>query len=321
MKVGSARRPLLGGAMVLMAAALWGTLGLFARALASAGISPLEMTSARAAGAAILLMLWIARRPARLRIRPRDLPFFLAFGVLGLALFHFLYFATLQHTSIAVAVALLYTAPAFVLIGSRLWFGEPIDATRLTALGLVLAGIFLVTGALRLLATGQATITAAAIALGLGSGLSYGLYTIFGKRALERYDSGQTVFYSFIFAAFALALVAPPWIPFQEHPEATLPLILLGVIPTVAPYLLYTAGLRHLPPSTASMLASIEPVVATLLGSTLLGESLGIDQGAGIALIIAAALVLAARSENGAAAGTAAGGDDSEPPGMESARV
>lgn len=282
--------------MVLMAAALWGTLGLFARALGGAGISPLEMTSARAAGAAILLALWIARRPTKLRIRPRDLPFFLAFGVLGLALFHFLYFAALQHTSIAVAVALLYTAPAFVLIGSRLWFGEPIDAARLAALGLVLAGIFLVTGALRLVASGQASITGIALALGLGSGLSYGLYTIFGKRALERYDTDQTVFYSFIFGALVLALVAPPWVPLREHPEATLTLILLGVVPTVAPYLLYTAGLRHLPPSTASMLASIEPVVATLLGFTLLGESLGIDQGAGIALIIAAALVLAARS-------------------------
>jgi drug/metabolite transporter (DMT)-like permease len=288
--------------MVITAAALWGTLGLFARVLGAAGISPIEMTSVRAAGAAVLLALWLLRRPARLRIRPRDLPFFLAYGVIGLTLFHFLYFAALEHTSIAVAVALLYTAPAFVLLASRLIFGERIDGARLGALGLVLAGIFLVTGALRLLATGQATISGAALLFGLGSGLSYGLYTIFGKRALDRYDSYQTVFYSFLFGALVLAFVAPPWIPFRDRPEAIVPLILLGAVPTIVPYLLYIGALRHLPSSTASMLASAEPVVATLVGFVWLGEALGIDQGAGIALIVGAALVLAARAGNGAGA-------------------
>jgi DME family drug/metabolite transporter len=300
-----ASRAILGAAMVLAAAALWGTLGLFARHLGTAGISPIEMTSVRAAGAATLLALWMIRRPAQLRIRSRDLPFFLIYGVLGLALFHFLYLAALEHTSIAVAVALLYTAPAFVLLASRLWLGERIDAARLGALGLVLTGIFLVTGALRLLATGQASITGAALALGLGSGISYGLYTIFGKRALTRYDASQTVFYSFLFGALVLAIVAPPWVPFHARPDATLPLVLLGVVPTVVPYLLYTAALRHLPSSTASMLASLEPVVATGLGFILLGETLGLDQAAGIALIVAAALMLArSTSPNGAAEGS-----------------
>jgi drug/metabolite transporter (DMT)-like permease len=285
--------------LVLAAASLWGTLALFARVLGGAGISASEMTSVRAAGAAVGLGLWLLRRPARLRIRPRDLPFFLAYGVIGLTLFHYLYFAALEHTSIAVAVALLYTAPAFVLLASRVLFGERIDGARLGALGLVLAGIFLVTGALRLLATDQATISGAALLFGLGSGLSYGLYTIFGKHALDRYDPYQTVFYSFLFGALVLALVAPPWVPFREHPEATVPLLLLGIVPTIAPYLLYILGLRHLPPSTASILASVEPVVATLLGFVWLGEAMGVDQMAGIALIIAAALVLAARAGNG----------------------
>jgi drug/metabolite transporter (DMT)-like permease len=297
-----AHRTLLGGVLVLAAASLWGTLALFARVLADAGISPIQMTSVRAAGAAVGLGLWMLRRPARLRIRPRDLPFFLAYGVIGLTLFHFLYFAALEHTSIAVAVALLYTAPAFVLLASRLLLGERIDSARLGALGLVLAGVFLVTGALRLLATGQATISGAALLFGLGSGLSYGLYTIFGKYALVRYDPYQTVFYTFVFGALVLAFIAPPWAPFLERPDAIVPLILLGIVPTIVPYLLYLAGLRHLHSSTASMLASIEPVVATLLGFILLGEVMGVDQLAGIALIIGAALVLATRARDGSAA-------------------
>lgn len=287
-------RSLIGGAMVLGAAALWGTLGLFARALGAVGLTPLELASIRAAGTAVGLGAWLLlRHPAQLRIRAAAIPFFLAFGVIGLALFHFLYFATLERTSIAVAVALLYTAPAFVVIAARILYREPIDTNRATALTLVLAGVFLVTGALRLLATGQASISATAILLGLGSGLSYGLYTVFGKSAVGRFDQYQTVFFPFVFAAIALSLVAPPWRPFIEYPQATIPLILLAVVPTLLPYLLYIAGLRHLPSGTASMLASIEPVVATILGFILLGEAMTIDQGAGIAAIVVAALILA----------------------------
>lgn len=287
-------RSLIGGAMVLGAATLWGTIGIFARALGTLGLTPLELTSVRAAGTALGLGGWLLlRHPRRLGIHAGAIPYFLAYGIFGLALFFYLYFATLERTSIAVAVALLYTAPAFVVIAARILYREPIDRNRATALALVLAGVFLVTGALRLIATGQATISTAAIALGLGSGLSYGLYTIFGKSALGRFDPYQTVFYPFGFAAIVLALVAPPWRPFIEHPQATTSLILLAVVPTLLPYLLYIAALRHLPSGTASMLASIEPVVATLLGFILLGETMTIDQVAGMAAIVLAALILA----------------------------
>lgn len=284
--------------MVLTAAALWGTLGLFARALGATGLQPLELASVRAAGTAAGLAIWLLRRPAQFRIRPRDIPFFLAYGLVGIALFHFSYFAAVERTSIAVAVALLYTAPAIVVIGSRLWFGEAIDRGRMLALALVLAGVFLVTGALRLLATGQATISGAALAFGLASGVTYGCYTLFGKGALGRYDSGQTVFYSFLVGGLALGLIAPPWKPFVQHPAAIVPLLLLVLAVTLAPYLLYITALRHVPSSSASMLASVEPVIATLLGFFWLGEALGVDQVLGIALIVGAALVLAARTES-----------------------
>lgn len=287
------RRAYLGGAMVLGAASLWGTLGIFARQLYAIGLAPMELASVRAAVAFLGLALWAAARPSRFRVRLRDLPFFAIFGLISIALFEYLYFAAIERTTVAVAVALLYTAPAFVVLLSRLWGGERIGAARLVALALVLTGVFLVTGALRGVATGQATVSPAALGLGLASGLTYGLYTLFGKRALGRYDPIRTVFHGFLFGAIALAVAAPPWRPFLAHPEATLLLVLLGLLPTLAAYLLYVGGLRYLAAGTASMMASVEPVVATVLGFLLLGEALGLDQGVGIALITAAALLLA----------------------------
>lgn len=278
--------------MVLAAATLWGTLGIFARVLYRVGVTPAELTSVRASVGAAGLLVWMLAQPRNLRIRARDIPFFALYGLVSIALFQYAYFATVEHTTVSVAVALLYTAPAFVVLLSRLR-GERFRRAQIAALGLVVVGVFLVTGALRMLATGAATISTPALGFGLASGLTYGLYTLFGKHALERYDPLQTVFWAFASGALCLAAVIPPWEPILAHPD-TLPLFLaIGLLPTMAAYLLYVRGLRTLPSSTASMLASAEPVVATLLGVTLLGEPISPDQIAGIALIVAAASVVA----------------------------
>ncbi len=288
-------RPLLGGAMVLAAAALWGTLGLFARALYAAGVTPLEVASIRATVGVVGLALWMLVRRRRTRLRARDLLFFAAYGLFGIALFQFAYFATIERTTVAVAVALLYTAPAFVVVLSWLGGRESLGGARLGALALVLSGTFLVTGAVRLIVAGAATVSTAALAYGLLSGLTYGLYTLFGKRALDRYDPTETVLYAFVFGAVILAFATPPWRPMLAHPDQLPVFLLLGLLPTAAAYVLYIAGLRYLTAGTASILASAEPVVAAVIGATLLGEALGAEQMAGIALIVGAGVLLTRR--------------------------
>jgi len=279
--------------MVLAAASLWGTLGYFGRRLYPLGITPLELASVRASIGVLGLALWAARAPAFLRVRPRDLPFFALYGAIAVALFQWLYFATIERTTLANAAALLYTAPAFVVLLARAAGDEGITRPQLGALAMVLAGVFLVTGAAASLVGGGGRISAAALALGLASGLTYGLYTVFGKRALARYDAVQTVFWAFAFGALALSLAAPPWRPFIARPAAAPLLVALGLLPTLAAYLLYIGGLSRLPAANAAMLATIEPVIATLIGVTLLGEAMSAGQAAGVALIVAAALVLA----------------------------
>jgi DME family drug/metabolite transporter len=278
--------------MVLGAASLWGTLGYFGKLLYGKGLTPLELASVRAAVGTLGLALWAAPAPARLRIRPRDLPFFALYGVVAVALFQWLYFEAVARTSLANAAALLYTAPAFVVLLARLSGDRHLTRLQLLALSMVLAGVFLVTGAAAALA-GGARIGLAALAFGLGSGLTYGLYTVFGKRALQRYDPSRTVFWAFAFGALTLSLGTPPWRPFMERPAAAPLLVLLGLLPTLAAYLLYINALRRLPAPTAAMLATLEPVVATLIGVVLLGEAMGAGQAAGVALIVGAALLLA----------------------------
>ncbi len=304
MKAAGGRRPALGVALVLAAAVLWGTLGLFGKALYRYGLSPIELASARATLGFLGLAAWAAAGPSRIRVPLRDLPFFAAYGIGAFALFETLYFATVARTTVAVAAALLYTAPAFVVVLSRFLEDEPLGAPQLGALALVLAGVFLVTGAARALLTGGAALAPATIAMGLGSGLLYGVYTLFSKRALRNHDPMRASFWVFAFAAPAMAFAAPPWRIAAHTPAAALPLLLaLGALPTLAAFVLYLAGLRHLRAGTASMLATAEPVVAAVLGAALLGESLAPERVLGIALIVAAALLLARASRSSPAGG------------------
>lgn len=290
------RRPFAGAVLVLAAATLWATFGLFAKALYARGFTPIELASIRAWIGWLGVAVIAARKPARLRIAPRDLPLFLLYGVIGFAIFEYLYFLAMERTTVAIAVALLYTAPAFVALLSRMLWREAVTGAKLAALGVVLCGVMLVTGAVRSIAAGDARISPAAALIGLGAGFAYALYTIFSKIALRRYDALGALFWSFGFAALFLAVLAPPLAPALRAPAA-IPLLLgLGLMPTLLAYYLYLIGLRRLEPTTASMLACAEPVIATLLAGALLGERITVEQLLGMALIVSAAASLARRA-------------------------
>jgi drug/metabolite transporter, DME family len=289
---------LLGAALVLGAASLWATFGIFAKRLYDAGLQPLELASTRAAVGFAAVALFAAFRGPHSNVLavlrdPRALVFFAAYGILGYALFTLVFFRALEVTTVSVAVALLYTAPAFVLVMSALLWRERVDALRLGALALILCGVVLVTGAAGSLLRGTAVLPAAALVLGVASGVTYAVYTMFSKVATVRYGPTAALFWSFGFATLAFALLSPPHAPFVQAPQHRLALVALGIVPTLVPYALYLAALRQLRASTAAMLASVEPVVAALLAALLLHERLELLQGVGVLLVVAAAVLLA----------------------------
>ena len=71
----------------------------------------------------------------------------------------------------------------------------------------------------------------------------------------------------------------------------------IAVVTAVAPYLLYTLGLKNTPASKAAIMATIEPLVATVLGIVVFSEPLTLAAAAGIVLILAAIVLLNARGK------------------------
>ncbi len=228
----------------------------------------------------------------RLRVRWQELWIFAGAGILSLMCMNYCYSETIQRSSLAVAGTLLYTAPSFVMLMSLICFREKLTLRKLLALLLAFGGCALVSG----MAQGQLSLTPGAFFIGLGSGLSYALYSIFSRVALNRgYDSWTITFYAFAFAVLGCLVFARP-----EHivsalfvqPVLLLPMVLLGITTGFIAYLLYTKGLTFLEPGRASILASLELVSAALLGVIAFHETLGLDAIAGIALLLVAVVVL-----------------------------
>jgi drug/metabolite transporter, DME family len=264
----------------------------------------MDLASVRASGGFIgIAVIMAARRRWRgqLRVGGRGLLFLAAYGVLGYALFTAVYLAAIERAGVSVAAALLYTAPAFVLLMSTVIWKERVTPLRSAALLLVLAGVALVTDVPGMLRGAGSGLPAGALLAGIAAGATYAIYTVLSKAAVGRFGAGASLFWSFLAAAAVFAVIAPPHRPFIEAPGYALHLAALGVVPTLIPYALYLTALRGLRASTAAMLASIEPVIAALLAASLLGERLASLQVAGILLVVTAAGMLTreVRTETG----------------------
>jgi len=240
------------------------------------------------AGAALAIFLGL-RNPALLRLSPRHVPFFLLYGFISVAVFFVIYPWAVHRCGVAVAVVLLYTAPAWVALLGTLFLHEQLSGAKLAALCLTLAGAALVAG-LHDLSALHANL--AGILAGLGSGLTYATLGVFGRQALALgYRPAQAMLYTLAFGGlFLLAFSGLPSAP----PEGTLPVLLYaGLVTTALAYLLYTVGLERLGDAgRASLLATIEPVVAMILGYAVLHQAVSLSQLAGAACIVSGVIVL-----------------------------
>lgn len=284
-------RPAVGAALVLAAAALWASLGIFGRLAFDHGASPIEVGSVRAfvAFLAVLPIALLRPRPLhKLRVPRRDLPLLIGYGAVGIGAFYYVYLAAIERVPIAVAAALLYTAPAFVLAIAWILRWEPVRPRRLVPLAMVLIGAFLVTGAFQ----AMGAVDRIGVAAGVASGFAYAVFTVLGKRIRRRYDVITTIVFAYGVGAVVLALAAPPWAVLLRYPDALAVLLLMGLGPTLVAALLFYAGIRHIDASTASILATIEPAVAAVLALAWLNEAVALSTVAGTAFIIAAAVLL-----------------------------
>lgn len=288
----------IGTVFVITAGVLWGLMGLFVRNLDKYGITSMQIVALRAVFTAFMMSVVTLVYDRKLfKIKLRDCWCFFGTGICSIVFFNFCYFRTITLTSLSVAAVLLYTAPIMVMVMSVFLFKEKLSIIKIVAAAVAFAGCALVTGA----ADGTLSLNTAGVFTGLGSAFGYALYTIFGEYALKRgYNSITITLYTFIFASAGVL----PFVNLHDLSEKVTenPQILgwgavLALVVTVLPYLVYTIGLRTVEAGKASVMATVEPVVATLVGVIVFAEPLSVPGVIGIILVAVSLTILNIKTE------------------------
>lgn len=277
---------------VLLAGILWGVINIFIKRLSAGGLDALQISAIRMTVAVIVFSLFVLIKDrSKFRIRLRDIWIFACSGIISVVLFNTLYFYTMINSQASVAVVLLYTSPIFVMLISALVFKEKITFQKIAALILTFVGCVLVAGVIG----GYYVIPPLVIVTGIGSGLFYALYSIFGTIGLKKYDTMTMTVWTFIFgfaAALPLGKPAQTIAAFRADPTLILWGIGIGIVSTVLPYFFYTWGLQRMEPSRAAILVAIEPMVGCVIGMTVFHEPHNALKIIGILLILASIVVL-----------------------------
>jgi DME family drug/metabolite transporter len=278
------------------AASIWGSLGFFAKILYTEGVSFEVLVAVRASvgWAAMLLFVLLTWGVRSRRVTGRDFLFLVPLGLVGIGAFYLLYFFTVRESTVGTAAILLYSSPAFVALLAWTFLKETLGPLRLLALALTFGGIFLVVGGYE---PGALEVSLPVLATGLLSGLTYGLYSIFGKPLAGHLEPAIILSYALGFGSVLLVLAALPTfhtlVGLSSSSYALL--VMLAVVHTALAFGLYTVGLKRLDAGQAAIVATVEPVVAGAIGVVLLGEELTALKVIGALLVLAGAALAQVR--------------------------
>ncbi len=238
---------------------------------------PAGTTALRLGAAAI--MLAIAMRPWRVRLRRRDLLPLIGYGA-SLGIMNLMFYESLRTIPLGIAVSIEFTGPLFVaVVASR----RRIDFAWV---GLAIGGLLLLSPPVR---SGHA-LDAGGVAYALGAGACWALYIVFGQASGGALGRQTTA----IGSAIAACLVIPVGIlqagSALLNPPVLLGACVVGFFSSALPYSLEMVALTRMKARVYGTLTSLEPALGALMGLIILHESLTLAQWAGIACVGGAAI-------------------------------
>ena len=235
-------------------------------------------------------MAIVLTRPELLRVKRRDLPWLVLMGSLSIGLFHVLWNTSVVLNGVGVSIVLQANAPIIVTLVAWLLWREPLIWRKIAAIMLALVGTVLIARLDNL--QGQ-QIALAGLLVGLGSAVTYGLFSLLGKKMAGDYGPWTILVYIFGFGSLTL-------LPFQISDGFATPdsLPVIGyfaglvLVTTIGGFALYTLGLRKLQASVAAIVATAEVPFATVVSYVVLGERLDKWQLIGSLLVVLGVVLL-----------------------------
>jgi drug/metabolite transporter (DMT)-like permease len=279
----------LGMILIIISAASFGVMPVFARLAYDAGADPITVLFLRFAIAAVAmnLIMIVSRKPY-----PRGLILLklILLGAIAYVVESLTYFLALELASPGLVALLLYIYPALVTALAAIFLKEHLTRVKIIALFLALSGTALT---IRITSGGSLL----GILLGIAAAVDYAIYILLGGRIVRHSGSmGSTTVIITSTAGVYAGIVAMRGMTYPTTSTGWIAIIAIALISTVLAFFTFFAGLKRIGPTSASTLSTFEPIVAVVLAAIVLGETISPFQILGGVLILAA-VVLLARSD------------------------
>ncbi|HVZ47543.1 MAG TPA: DMT family transporter [Gemmatimonadaceae bacterium] len=238
-------------------------------------------------GAAVLGAGLALFRRDLFRVAPRDLPYLALLGLIFYTIFPVTFNAGLQYLEASQAALLVATIPLWTLLLARVVTGERLKPRQVAGVALSIAGVAIVMaerGLGRVSLTGDLLLATTA--------LCGATYNVLAKRVLARYDGVTVSFYAMLFGSLLLSPSLAGWHPASLTGETALLVVFLGVFGGALAFTLWTVALRRLSPTEVAVYINLNPIAATLLAATTLGERLTPAFVAGFVAVASGVLVV-----------------------------
>jgi drug/metabolite transporter (DMT)-like permease len=270
------------------------------------GLSAWRLTQIRTTGAFLILFLYVyAKNKQSLRIKRKELPILIVFGVFGFAAVNLLYFLAIQRLNVGIALIIEFTAPIWIALWLRFVQKKIVSRLMWWALVIGLTGLVLIAQVWRGL-----TLDGLGVVYAISCALALTLYFLVGEKLVGVKSSEATMAWGLGVSTAFFAIIQPWWtFPFDQlqsviqltgrFSEISVPTYYLIfwviIFGTAVPYFLVLTGLRGLSAATTSAIGMSEPVFGGVFAWIFLYEKLNFIQSLG-AIVVLVGIYLANRA-------------------------
>lgn len=285
----------IGVLITLIAAILWGFSGTCGQYIFDHfDADPSYLTAVRLLSAGVLLVLiglftdrknmtaiWTDRNSALM---------LLLFSIVGIMFCQLTYMKAISYSNSGTATILQYLGPVLIMIVSCFLARKLPRLKEVCAIIMALLGTFFIAthGNIH-----SMVITPLGLSWGLWSAVALMLYTMLPGKIIEKYGSITVVGYGMLIGGIALCIGCGVWnAPMVYDPRCIVAFIAIVIFGTILPFTMYMIGVNRCGAVKASMLASIEPVAATVFMVVWLREPFQIMDFAGFMCIFVTIFLL-----------------------------
>lgn len=288
--------------LVIIAALFWGYMGVPTKYLGDFKFDAFSVSFFRTSIAAIFYFLYCLKKDASLlKVDRKGILFFMLYGAVAFAATFISYNISVNYISIALGTMFMFTSQIWVVILSYFIFKEKFTVKKITAMLLTLIGCFMMC---KLYDINNISLDLKGVIFGLLSGFTFALQIIFAKISSNKYNQNTLLAYSFIFASLCL-------IPFMNIKNTLHILnssnnvyfilkniIIIGVFNTVIANGAYIKSVQYIEVGIASIIASSEIVLASIIAYFVFHQTLNIVQVIGMILMIVSIIILEVNKED-----------------------